>query len=128
MNIWTIYIWGILDAVRDMLAFVCATCLVALVFTGLTLGADEGEDGGIFSINLTPGAHASLSRALKWLIAVSIFTGAVRTFTPSGNTFAAMIILPEIAKSEAIQKDLPEIYSAAVDRLKESLKPDAEKE
>lgn len=56
---------------------------------------------------------------------VLCFLGAV--LVPDTKTLAAMYVVPAIADSKAIQQDVPEIYNRAVDRLKETLKPQAEK-
>jgi hypothetical protein len=53
---------------------------------------------------------------------MSVLAGALFTITPSSSGFAAMVIVPKIIESEAIQKDLPDIYKSAVEKLKESLK------
>lgn len=45
----------------------------------------------------------------------------VQALIPSSGTFAAMTIIPEIANSDVIKKDLPDLYQAAMDKLKESL-------
>lgn len=49
-------------------------------------------------------------------------TFAVGLAIPSTQTLCAMFVLPRITASEAIQKDLPEIYNLAVEKLKSSLK------
>ena len=41
---------------------------------------------------------------------------------PSTKTLAAMLIVPAIANSEVIQKDMPELYNLAVEKLKDTLK------
>ncbi len=41
---------------------------------------------------------------------------------PSTKTLCAMVILPKLADSQMVQKDLPEIYDLAVKKLKDNLK------
>lgn len=60
------------------------------------------------------------ARMLGWVAAFSI-TGSV--ITPDSKTFGMMIVVPAIANSAPIQKDLPEIYNLAVEALKEKLAP-----
>lgn len=45
----------------------------------------------------------------------------MQALIPSSGTFAAMTIIPGIANSDVIKKDLPDLYQAAMDKLKESL-------
>ena len=61
----------------------------------------------------------------KWQPRVAMATVALAVLAaalPPTKTLAAMIIVPAIANSDAIQKDVPEIYELAKDRLKEALK------
>jgi hypothetical protein len=60
-------------------------------------------------------------------IAISTFAFIIinilfATFIPSKNTVAMMYIIPAIAKSKVVQEDIPEIYDAAVEALKNNLK------
>ncbi len=55
------------------------------------------------------------------LIPFGLLFAGLAVFLPSSNTFAAMVVIPRITESEAIQKDLPELYKAAVEKLKEEL-------
>ena len=52
----------------------------------------------------------------------AIILSLILTFIPNSKVLATMIILPEIANSEVIKKDLPEIYNLAVEKLKTELK------
>lgn len=54
--------------------------------------------------------------------------GILTTVTPDTKTLATMYLAPAIVNSEAIQKDVPEIYNLAVEKLKETMSsPKAEK-
>ncbi len=60
----------------------------------------------------------------KWAIRctfISCFLAILVTLIPKTKTLAAIIIIPKIANSEAIQKDLPDLYKLGVEKLKESL-------
>jgi len=101
-----IYLWGILGRVEVVL-------ILAMIGTGL----------------------ASLFTTMAWLVegfdlenrvrlkvyAAFVVSMLLTVFVPSRETFAAMYVLPAIAKSEAVQKDLPEVYSMAVDFMKKQL-------
>ena len=98
-----IYLWGLLGKAEVL------TTLVA-VFSGFAtaITAFVVED----------------ERAKPWIPrAASVFVVAIllAVFVPSKQTFAAMYVLPALAKSEAVQKDLPEVYGMAVDFVKKQL-------
>jgi len=66
-----------------------------------------------------------LSTLLRWAKRLSVLSAVslpLAVLLPSTKTLAAMIIVPAIVNSDAIQKDVPEIYELAKDRLKEALK------
>lgn len=52
-------------------------------------------------------------------IIINIFLAA---FIPSKNAVAMMYVIPAIAKSKVVQEDIPEIYNAAIEALKNNLK------
>jgi len=101
-----IYLWGLLGKVEVLTALVavfsgCATAIAVFIAVFI-------ED----------------KRAEPWIPrAASVFVVAVllAVFAPSKQTFAAMYVLPALAKSEAVQKDLPEVYGMAVDFVKKQL-------
>lgn len=98
-----IYLWGVLDDVRAALLIGAGVTVLALIIASL---AEEG--------------WPKLGRSLI-ITAIALAVSAV--MLPSSSTFAAMVVVPKIAQSEAIQKDLPELYSAAVEKLKKELTP-----
>lgn len=51
-----------------------------------------------------------------------LFFMCLKTLIPSSNTIAMMVVIPQIAESKMVQKDLPELYNAAVEALKNNLK------
>lgn len=59
----------------------------------------------------------------KWklFLPVSIVLGFLSALSPCSNTIAMMVVIPEIAKSKMMQQDLPDIYNAAVQALKDQL-------
>jgi hypothetical protein len=40
---------------------------------------------------------------------------------PSSKTIAAMVVIPEIANSDVIKRDIPDIYEAAIGKLRAEL-------
>ena len=59
--------------------------------------------------------------AFKRSIAIGIPILTAWALMPSSKTIAAMVIAPAIANSEVIKRDIPDIYEAAISKLKEAL-------
>lgn len=59
---------------------------------------------------------------------VFLFTFALTGWTliPSTKALCAMVVVPAIVNSQAVQKDFPELYDLAMSKLKEQLKPKIE--
>lgn len=109
----TIYIWGIseqLGTTLDILSFLfgAASILATIVLVATKV---EGEEEVFKAVR--PYANKVFAA-----FAVSIL-GA--TLIPDKKTIACMVVLPAIAESRAVQQDLPELYSLAVEALKEQL-------
>ncbi len=105
-----IYIWGLLDsfkvgcqAISAISIFVVGACILVGAITA-------GE------VNFFPHLQ-NHKKKLIFLFGI----GLLSIFIPSSKTFAAMIVVPLIIESKMVQKDMPELYNAAVERLKESL-------
>lgn len=64
----------------------------------------------------------------KTIAAVFMVCALGYILIPSTKTLAAMIVVPAIANSQAVQKDFPELYDLAVNKLKEQLAPSKEVE
>lgn len=116
----TIYIWQLADKLSEVSftlslisGFFTAGALLACVATRVEDMEDELK-------SITSKAAAVTMTLL------TLFTASY-TFIPSSSTVAMMVIIPEIANSKALQKDVPDIYNAAVDALKKQLAKEAEK-
>lgn len=102
-----IYIWGVIEGVK---VFFIILSVAFLLMSFIKVMADTGSELEIV-----------IERLAKIMFSASLFFAMCATLTPSKETFAAMIIVPEIAKSDAIRKDLPEIYDMAVKKIKDEL-------
>ena len=61
-------------------------------------------------------------RLAKWiLIPIVALSLSVNALVPSSKTVAMMVVIPAIAQSKVVQKDLPDIYDIAVTALKGAL-------
>ncbi len=109
-----IYLWGILDSVQHgfQIATIIPASIAGMGFLFCLIAADD----------MKAETRKRGLKAMYWMAGIAAFFGFLRMLTPSSTTFAAMVIIPEIIESKAIQKDLPELYDAAVNKLKEELK------
>lgn len=108
-----IYLWGILDKIRiTLLTFGILTTLfffISMLFTILD-------------------SHCKKETVEKWAkrnkvgLPISVIIIFVAILVPTSNNFAMMFVIPKVVESEAIQKDIPELWEAAVSSLKEKLK------
>mgnify|MGYP003343747700 CR=1 FL=1 len=103
----TIYLWQLADKI------VSASGL----FAGM-LGLACGFASTIFLLE----NHNGCKRAQWFLYPAMFFAFSISIFTPSSNTIAMMVVIPEIAHSKAVQQDLPDVYNAAVEAVKSQLK------
>ncbi len=105
MSPWLIYAWLQVDAVRA----VFGTASVLGIFFGCMAGVFAFTDG----IAVPGWARAAVvSGAIVGLVTLAL---------PSSRTIALMYVLPRVADSEVIQRDVPELYRMAVDALKSQL-------
>lgn len=84
----------------------------------------------VFSVVIAVMAAALFVATLEMPdIWTAIFAGVALVFTatavliPSSKTIAMMFVIPQIANSEIIQKDAPELFKSAIEAAKEALKP-----
>lgn len=112
MNPWLIYLWQQADVVRNALSgaggMVACGALLALM-----MGPMEYDVTKEYKV-----AWNKICRRVAILAASVAFLGLL---IPKSNTIALMYVLPRVAQSEAIQRDLPEIYDLAIGALKSEL-------
>lgn len=111
MNPFYIYLWGQADYFK---AFFATLAFVVFVW----------EVGSVVYNYLEGDDKAGINKLRATLAALFLF---IASAIPNSKTIAAMFVLPEIAKSKAIQEDLPEIYDMAIKQLKASISEKAEK-
>lgn len=111
----TIYLWQLADVIRDAFGFP-AIVLSLLSLIGAVIWAvlpreewDDEESKRRFN-------------RIRWAITfISLVCSAGYVLIPSSKTIAMMVVIPKIAESKVIQKDLPDIYNAAIQALKDQL-------
>lgn len=103
-NTLLIYFWGQADSIRGLFVIIAVVSGLATLFNLLWKSLEDND----VKIYKTPPA-------------LLIFSALFATLLPSPQTIAAMVIIPQIANSAAIQKDLPELYDMAVKKLKAEL-------
>lgn len=104
----SIYLFGLLDKINTF-------CVVGII---VALGLSV-------PFIVTAGVENDWLPIKKyWKIYVSVLSTLVltATFLPSSKTYAAMVILPQIAQSDVIKKDVPEMYEAAKNLLLDNTK------
>ena len=113
MTTTVIYLWGIADDLNNAAAGIWAAAffLAAALLLISFFFQSENQDKE---------AAAAMTWA-KRSLAIGLAFLAAWVFIPSSKTIAAMVVIPAIAQSDVIKRDLPEIYSAAVNKLKEEL-------
>ena len=62
-----------------------------------------------------------IKKFLKIIACVASVSGLATAFIPSTKTLATMVVIPAIANSDVLQKDMPELYNLAKEKLKESI-------
>lgn len=111
----TIYLWQLADSLcgtLTVLSFVSGiTALIASVGCAVVHG--EGVDD----------LKAPAKRLATWCAGAFTVILLAKTLTPSSNTVAMMVVIPKLAESKVIQKDIPDLYNAAVEALKGAMKP-----
>ena len=142
MNIspFTIYLWQLCDkihtptgAIGTLLSFAAVVLLIVYFVT--KSAACEAHVDSVKHPNqkdsyLIKAAEEEKFALLliirwRWVSALAACTLAINILTPSSNTVAMMVIIPQIADSKVIQQDLPDLYNAAIKALKDNLTPPA---
>ena len=113
MTTTVIYLWGIADDFNNAMIGLFGV-LFALSFVAGAFYLASESDGDAKSSDL-------YAARFKKLLTLGFVSLAAWILIPSSKTIAAMVVIPAIAQSDVIKRDLPEIYSAAVNKLKEEL-------
>ena len=113
MNPFLIYLWGIADDVSFTLGFLA---LLTGGVTGFFLlfrimeGPSMDDEDKAVTISW-------FKRSLCFFMAFIISS----VLTPNSKTIAAMVVIPALIESDAVREDIPQLYDAAIEKLKESL-------
>lgn len=118
-----IYLWGIADRFCEC---IFAMAVISGIMLGLTIMYPFFSEEGLCSTSSEKEERKKKLEACAKhrgrLIPTTILLLCIWGVTPSSNTIAAIAVIPKLIESQAVQKDLPEIYNAAVEKLKQSLK------
>lgn len=109
MNIspWIIYLWGIADRISTGSCILFGITVISSIVL-LVVCFEDNFEYRVF-------------RAFKWSISLCVFGGLIAIFMPTSKIIAMMTVIPKIAQSTVIQKDLPELYSVAIEALKQKI-------
>lgn len=113
---WTIYLWQLADTLDDFLSTFAIVMLVpaaAIILLSLMAQADGAMEE----------KTANKARKLSFIaVACGVCLAFAATIVPSSKTIAMMVIIPKIADSKVLQQDVPDLYNAAIEALKDHLK------
>ena len=120
-----IYIWGIIPSVIGLFVFTTIVLASSAIYNFWAFCDKRDSSSSKWNSKQENEKYLEDSKrhlkTTKKMLILSIISAAIVTFIPNKQTFAAMIIIPEIAKSDVIKKDLPEIYDMAVKKIKDEL-------
>lgn len=118
MNIspFLIYLWGQADQLISVLTsgFFVVVMVLSLIGFIISTVVPESEWG-------SPKHQHDTKKLLSRVGLIALVVYSLGTFIPSSKTVALMYVIPTIANSATVQKDLPEIYDAAMKALKANL-------
>lgn len=111
MNTLLLYVWLKLDLLCTLSILSVAGSFILMFFLSLMITFEDMDNShSHFIFLLRRYSVITLFIALPFLI-----------FLPTSKQFAIMYVVPKVAESEIIQKDIPEIYDMAVLGLKKKL-------
>ena len=113
MTTTVIYLWGIADDINAAALSIAVAGFIIAGFLLIASFACEAESDKEQS--------AAAMRGFRKALITGCVALTVTVLAPSSKTIAAMVVIPAIANSDAIKRDLPDIYNAAVNQLKEEL-------
>jgi hypothetical protein len=136
----TIYLWQLCDDLKSTISGFAPFLLVVALAFGVAAAVyfaiastRAGEKRSYPSLNREMDVEAEEAKfkayskfAGKWATVsgtVAAIFAILGALVPTSKTIAMMVVIPAIANSKVIQQDLPDIYNAAVEALKSSLKP-----
>ena len=111
MSAWGIYLWRMVDDVRD----VAGVASIMLLFLAACLFAASCDE--FLGIDMV-----AARRWAKRCVAVGVVCVATFLLVPRSSTVALMWVVPRIVNSEAVKRDLPELYDLAVEALRGELR------
>ena len=113
----TIYLWQLADKFILFCNCIWWPCLIAFIVSAFItialLDSSDAEDQRLCK---------RMPTMWKWNIPILVLLSLITTLTPSSNTIAMMVVIPRISESKVIQQDVPDIYNAAVEAIKNQLK------
>jgi predicted MFS family arabinose efflux permease len=114
-----IYLWGICDQVQfgaTAMAFIFGAASIISSVVWCILFEDNEKQ-----------ARNSASRVFILSAPLFALMMALIMFLPTSKTIACMYVIPAVANSTPIQKDIPEVYKMAIDKFKSELKTPSSK-
>ena len=113
MEWWHVYLWTRLDSIQLLVSLPAGALVVGFMVCAILLGMAvlEEEEAAIRK------SKTGMKICAKWAVVPLILSSII----PTSKDFALIYVLPQIAQSEVIEKDVPELYNAAIKKLKEMI-------
>jgi len=113
MEWWQIYLWTRLDSISNL--FITISVLGGAFLAGCiaiyAIGVLDDEE------YLRNGAKRAFAKFWFWVFLFTFITLLI----PDSKDFAMIYVLPKVANSTIVQKDMPDIYNLAVSAFKKKL-------
>ena len=111
MNTLLLYVWLKLDLLCTLSILSVAGSFILMFFLSLMITFEDMDN-----------SHSHFIFLLRRYSVITFFIALpFLIFLPTSKQFAIMYVVPKVAESEIIQKDIPEIYDMAVLGLKKKL-------
>jgi hypothetical protein len=122
----TIYLWQLVDGLKDALILPFAIGLIAGLasFIIATIATNTKNYNG--DPEMGPEMSRRVFRMSYCALSIAVVCGLMNVLIPTSKTVAMMVIIPGIANSSVIQEDVPELWDVAVKALKEKLTSEKE--
>ena len=119
-----IYFIGLADSLKTMFEAVAGISFI--MFTLGTLAYFFFNDEYMVSKDVRDRILPPLKKGIKILPWVVIAGAFLAILTPSSKTLAAMLVIPKLANSEIVSKDLPKAGKAMIEMATEWMKAQTE--
>lgn len=120
-----IYFISLANSLKTMFGIVASISFIMLIL-GTAVAYPLSNDECLVSEDDRDKIPTLIKKGIKILPWVVIAATFLAIFTPSSKTLAAMLVIPKLANSEIMSKDLPEAGKAMIEMAIEWMKAQTE--